>query len=111
MGEAYERGIGVTKSLTKGKEWYTKAAAQNEPRAIKAMKRLNIHIPPFPVDEDDGTCTNKKICSNCGRPETSEHQLKQCQRCRSSIYYCNSSCKKGHWKAHKKECKRFAKLQ
>jgi TPR repeat protein len=108
MGVSYEQGNGVTKSLSKAKEWYAKAAVQKEPRAIKAMERLNIHHVPTPFMEDGAT--SKKSCSNCGRPETSDHLLKECQRCRSSsIYYCNSSCKKGHWKAHKKECKRFAK--
>ena len=110
MGVAYEQGNGVTKSLSKAKEWYAKAAVQNEPRAIKAMKRLNIHVDlPVPAPVEHGS--NKKSCWNCGRPEESDHPLKECQRCRSSIYYCNSSCKKGHWKAHKKECKRLAKLQ
>ena len=70
MGVAYEQGIGVTKSLTKAKEWYAKAGVQNEPRAIKAMQRLNIHVPPAvppatPVDEDeDGTNKKKHLITN-----------------------------------------------
>ena len=52
---------------------------------------------------EDDKYIHEDLFYNCdGRPETSDHQLKQCLHCRSSVFYSNSSCKKGHWKAHKK---------
>lgn len=42
VGGMYEKGLGVPQDNEKAIEWYKKAAAQGEPSAQTALKRLNI---------------------------------------------------------------------
>ena len=37
----YAQGKGIDQSYSKAREWFTKAAAQGEKSAIKALKRLD----------------------------------------------------------------------
>ncbi len=41
-----------------------------------------------------------KICCTCLTPG---HSLLRCGQCRS-VFYCNATCQKAHWKEHKKTC-------
>ena len=43
-----------------------------------------------------------KTAGECGR------KIKLCGRCQS-VSYCGSKCKKGNWKAHKKECRKLVR--
>lgn len=43
-------------------------------------------------------------CNSCGKAETAEQSLLQCQGCRI-VRYCSKACQKDAWKTHKKFCK------
>ena len=40
LGLCYEEGIGVEADLGEARDWYARAAAQGDPQAKKALKRL-----------------------------------------------------------------------
>lgn len=45
-----------------------------------------------------------RICSNCGKSGLEiGSELKRCTRCKT-VYYCDATCQKSHWKKHKLEC-------
>ena len=72
-------------------------------------------------DEVENDSTDKKettttksdslLCSFCGTPETTEHELKACKGCHTT-QYCNTDCQTKHWEeGHKAECKKERKKQ
>ena len=44
LGVCYERGEGVRKNYKKAAEWYTKAAEQGDPEAIKGLEKLEKNV-------------------------------------------------------------------
>ena len=48
-------------------------------------------------------------CSGCGK-DGGKHNLRGCSAC-NYVRYCNDTCQRGHWSAHRVECKRITKLQ
>lgn len=59
-----------------------------------------------PADLALGSKTFKpaRTCDNCGyTPATSNVTLKQCSRCKLTLY-CSAKCQKSNWPAHKKAC-------
>jgi len=83
------------------------------PRDIRSM----VENPEFYirfVESDDYLSVNRSFlkqslpkiqCNACGKME-SERKHKKCGRC-ESVFYCNESCQKAHWKKHKKCCKKL----
>ena len=89
------------KIIAKGTEWCEKAAEQGHEGAISTLKGMQ-----GMKMEGSASSTSSKVCSKCGETSAvSTHTLKPCPRCHS-VYYCNSNCRKTHWKSHKKDCKR-----
>lgn len=46
------------------------------------------------------------FCDACGKREHDPEQLSSCSKCKK-VRYCNTTCQKQHWYAHKKECKTY----
>ena len=44
-------------------------------------------------------------CAACGKGD--DDGLKACTSCKL-VKYCNATCQRAHWKAHKKGCKKRA---
>ena len=74
---------GMTKSVTKMSKGVEKAVAKTERKVDKLQNA---------------------VCGHCGKAETLEKTLKKCARC-TKILYCDATCQKAHWKAHKVVCK------
>ena len=55
---------------------------------------------------DAASSTNNSTAS-CAKCNTTAGHLKKCAKCKST-WYCGRPCQQGHWKEHKKECRRFA---
>jgi TPR repeat protein len=108
LGCMYANGKGVTRSYSKAREWWKKAAAKGVEDAIIYLKRM---------DEEEGvesTTTTPEVvdpntitCSTCGKPQTNAFKLKKCA-CYTT-WYCNTACQKKQRKQHKKECVRLVK--
>ena len=43
------------------------------------------------------------VCDHCGKTQAVAGKLKQCQRCKVTLY-CGKDCQKSAWKKHKKVC-------
>ena len=56
--------------------------------------------------ENNGTPTQKKLCSWCGKESDT---AKKCTACKC-VWYCDKECQNKHWKEHKKECKRIRRV-
>ncbi len=55
------------------------------------------------IIEQVSSSKQKSTCEKCGK--RSFIKLKLCTRCRK-VRYCDKKCQKGHWKEHKKVCKK-----
>ena len=44
-----------------------------------------------------------KPCAYCNTPSTETHRLKRCGKCKD-VNYCNETCQKADWQAHKSVC-------
>lgn len=42
-------------------------------------------------------------CACCDKKAAPEKELKRCTRCKS-VFYCDATCQRGHWKDHKVSC-------
>ncbi len=52
-------------------------------------------------DDTDPLLAYYETCDNCGTPNTEDHPLKPCSRCRFRAY-CTKECQKIAWRAHHK---------
>ena len=98
LAYAYYNGDeGVAQSDDMAREWWFKAALQEDEDAIENLDLL---------DQEEGKTTpTLPRCAFCSRPESTALPLKKCQQCHTARY-CNRECQMTHWKAgHKRECK------
>jgi TPR repeat protein len=102
LGNLYIRGRGVVQSIAMAREWWLKAALQEDENAIKNLKLL---------DEHEGKTTpTLPCCAVCDTPKTTKRPLHACSQCHTT-HYCNRECQMKHWKegGHKRECKQLQK--
>ena len=101
LGNAFYRGNeGVEQSIELAREWWIKAAVQDNEQALQNLQEL---------DEEEGRTTPTILCcSTCGKPKTPLRPLKPCKLCRT-VQYCGRECQVNHWKkgGHRRECKKL----
>jgi len=101
VGNAFYRGNeGVDQSNELAREWWIKAALQDQEAALKNLQIL---------DKQEGRTTPTILCcSTCGKPKTPLRPLKPCKLCHT-VQYCGRECQLNDWKEgeHRKECKKL----
>jgi TPR repeat protein len=97
MGNQYIFGEDVDQSNELAREWWIKAALQDEMRALQNLQML---------DKQEGRTTPTILCcSTCGKPKTPLRPLKPCKLCHT-VQYCGRECQVNHWKkgGHRRDC-------
>jgi TPR repeat protein len=94
----YVNGEGVDQSNELAREWWIKAAVQDEETALQYLQQL---------DKQEGRTTPTILCcSTCGKPKTPLRPLHPCKLCHT-VQYCGRDCQVNHWKkgGHRRECR------
>lgn len=58
-------------------------------------------------DTAPGSRLSRPVCAGCKGEGTRPYQCGSCK----SVRYCSPECQKGHWKAHKKKCRKRLSVQ
>ena len=104
-------------SICQRSHWTTHRTEHRRMCAKKGLSRMkgerNDQVENGSTDNKETTTTpDSVLCSSCGSPETSEHELKACKGCHTT-QYCNRECQMQHWEdgGHRTECKKERKKQ
>ena len=133
LGQLYQNGEGVEKCLKTALSWYEMVAENGNSHDYAAYEQaceLAAHLratlglePIITTDPKDGATvihtvihmgtpttdsTNPEtVHLQCGLPSCPTAATKKCTGC-GTQWYCSKACQRGHWRAHKTECRKIA---
>ena len=100
----------ILEGLLAGKDGWTAKSNPNLPQTMKRLEALHkLAVMATKCAENDIELT--RVCRQCGKTGYEKRnedgsRLLPCSKCKST-YYCDKTCQKADWKAHKQTCNPF----